>query len=93
MNEEEVELSEKINGEVRLSLKDYTSLVSAYVKADKRQKVYEDATQAVGTFLSFMRQEKPEEFSELVEKFNENSTKLKIYIDENGKPRMGLKND
>lgn len=93
MTEEEAEISKKINGEVRLSLKDYTQLLSNHVVAEKRRKVYEDATMAVGNFLQFIMKEDKDHFNSFVDSFNEQSDKLKIYIDDYGKPRMGLKND
>lgn len=93
MKEKEIEISEKINGEVRISLSDYTKLISSHVLADNKRRVFEDAIQAVSSFLNFIKKEDSDHFSVFVEKFNAQSEKLKIYIDEYGYPRMGIKNE
>lgn len=93
MNKNELETASKINGEVRISLDTYHKLIAQHVVAEDKRLIFEDATKAVGDFLTSMRSNEDVNFPKVMKEFNETSNKLRIYIDDSGRVRMGLKRD
>lgn len=91
MTKEELKHTSKIGGEVRIPLQNYHELVRSSTEQKQAAEIYNHAVNTIQKFMTMLRSKEEIDMEKLISEFNSKNHNLNMWIDDQGKVRLSLR--